>query len=175
MSSPCVDQDSTGTTVAAKAATAAAAATAAVVVDPTAVPVVATAAATAPTVAETNELSDGADSNDQEYALEPTSSYGSSSFISSGDEYDYDDDYDENENDDDDEYDSSGDLVEYLSDAQAEWEESIAQIQSLLTCILIPVVGKFFGRRFSYFGMFVFIEILAGVHSMGWWWFTRHG
>lgn len=137
------DQDS-GPAVAAKVATVAtAAAAAAVASDPTAVPVVATAAATAPTAAETNELSD---SNDHEYALEPTSSYGSSSYVSSDDdEYD-DDDYDEDEDDTD------GEPVEYLSDAQAEWEESIAQIQSLLTCILIPVVGKFFGRRFSYFG-----------------------
>lgn len=157
------DQDS-GPAVAAKVATVAtAAAAAAVASDPTAVPVVATAAATAPTAAETNELSD---SNDHEYALEPTSSYGSSSYVSSDDdEYD-DDDYDEDEDDTD------GETVEYLSDAQAEWEESIAQIQSLLTCILIPVVGKFFGRRFSYFGTCVLTaSFFFFVYLFGFCWF----
>lgn len=39
-----------------------------------------------------------------------------------------------------------------ISDAQAEWEESLRQLEQLLTFILVPVIGKFFGRRFAYFG-----------------------
>lgn len=56
-------------------------------------------------------------------------------------EYDEDDDY------------TDEDYYGYqISDAQAEWEESLRQLEQLLTFVLIPVVGKFFGRRFAYFG-----------------------
>jgi hypothetical protein len=36
------------------------------------------------------------------------------------------------------------------SEAQAEWERSLDQLQLLLTMILVPWVGKMFGRRFAY-------------------------
>jgi hypothetical protein len=36
------------------------------------------------------------------------------------------------------------------SDAQKEWEESLEQIQLLLTMIVVPFAGKFFGRKFAY-------------------------
>jgi len=36
------------------------------------------------------------------------------------------------------------------SDAQREWEASLEQIQLLLTMVLIPFVGKYFGRKFAY-------------------------
>lgn len=35
-------------------------------------------------------------------------------------------------------------------DAQKEWEQSLEQLQLLLTMILVPFVGKYFGRKFAY-------------------------
>lgn len=54
---------------------------------------------------------------------------------------------------DDDETDTDTDMEYYrrASDAQAQWEESMRQIEQLLTYVLVPVIGKFFGRRFAYF------------------------
>lgn len=36
------------------------------------------------------------------------------------------------------------------SDAQAEWERSLEQVQLLLTMVLVPWMGKYFGRKFAY-------------------------
>lgn len=38
-------------------------------------------------------------------------------------------------------------------DAQAEWERSLEQVQMLLTMVLVPWMGKFFGRKFAYWSM----------------------
>jgi hypothetical protein len=47
--------------------------------------------------------------------------------------------------------DSSSDIFsEADSEAQEEWERSLEQIQLLLTMILVPWVGKLFGRKFAY-------------------------
>lgn len=35
-------------------------------------------------------------------------------------------------------------------DAQREWEESLEQIQLLLTMVLVPFAGKYLGRKFAY-------------------------
>lgn len=35
-------------------------------------------------------------------------------------------------------------------DAQKEWETSLEQLQLLLTMIVVPFVGKYFGRKFAY-------------------------
>ncbi|KAI0594628.1 hypothetical protein F4775DRAFT_572955 [Biscogniauxia sp. FL1348] len=35
-------------------------------------------------------------------------------------------------------------------DAQREWEQSLEQLQLLLTMILVPFAGKYFGRKFAY-------------------------
>lgn len=35
-------------------------------------------------------------------------------------------------------------------DAQAEWERSLEQVQMLLTMVLVPWMGKYFGRKFAY-------------------------
>lgn len=40
------------------------------------------------------------------------------------------------------------------SDAQEQWEESLQQIQDLLTCVLVPVIGKFLGRRCAYYSKY---------------------
>jgi hypothetical protein len=36
------------------------------------------------------------------------------------------------------------------SEAQEEWERSLEQLQLLLTMMIIPFVGKYFGRKFAY-------------------------
>lgn len=36
------------------------------------------------------------------------------------------------------------------SDAQEEWERSLEQIQLLLTMVIVPFAGKYFGRKFAY-------------------------
>ncbi|KHN96962.1 uncharacterized protein MAM_05071 [Metarhizium album ARSEF 1941] len=36
------------------------------------------------------------------------------------------------------------------SDAQAEWDRSLEQLQLLLTMMVVPWVGKYFGRKFAY-------------------------
>jgi hypothetical protein len=49
----------------------------------------------------------------------------------------------------DDGYDSD---EEYLL-AQQEWEESMAQLQQLFSIVVVPFVGRFLGRKLSYWGM----------------------
>ncbi|KAL6699878.1 hypothetical protein J3F84DRAFT_361956 [Trichoderma pleuroticola] len=47
--------------------------------------------------------------------------------------------------------DSTSDLYsEADSEAQAEWDRSLEQLQLLLTMILVPWMGKLFGRKFAY-------------------------
>jgi hypothetical protein len=36
------------------------------------------------------------------------------------------------------------------SDAQREWETSLEQISLLLTMVIVPFAGKYFGRKFAY-------------------------
>ncbi|KAF7550875.1 hypothetical protein G7046_g7876 [Stylonectria norvegica] len=36
------------------------------------------------------------------------------------------------------------------SDAQAEWERSLEQLQLILTMMIVPWMGKYFGRKFAY-------------------------
>src|SRR5690349_14904242 len=36
------------------------------------------------------------------------------------------------------------------SDAQKEWEASLEQIELLLTMVIVPYVGKYFGRKCAY-------------------------
>lgn len=40
-------------------------------------------------------------------------------------------------------------------DAQREWERSLEQLQLLLTMILVPFAGKYFGRKFAYWSTYV--------------------
>lgn len=53
---------------------------------------------------------------------------------------------------------SSVDDDEYVSDADREWRESLQQLELLLTMVLVPYVGKYFGRKAAYWGEY-----------MGWW------
>lgn len=47
---------------------------------------------------------------------------------------------------------SSVDDEEYVSDAEREWRESLQQMELLLTMVMVPYIGKYFGRKFAYYG-----------------------
>jgi hypothetical protein len=36
------------------------------------------------------------------------------------------------------------------SDAQKEWEASLQQLELILTMVIVPYAGKYFGRKFAY-------------------------
>lgn len=38
------------------------------------------------------------------------------------------------------------------SDAEREWRESLQQLELLLTMVVVPYVGKYFGRKCAYWG-----------------------
>lgn len=38
------------------------------------------------------------------------------------------------------------------SDAEREWKESLQQLELLLTMVLVPYLGKYFGRKAAYWG-----------------------
>lgn len=50
----------------------------------------------------------------------------------------------------DDEY--SDDDEDYKSDAERQWHESLEQLELLLTMVLVPYLGKYFGRKAAYWG-----------------------
>ena len=39
-----------------------------------------------------------------------------------------------------------------ISDAEREWRESLQQLELLLTMVLIPYIGKYFGRKMAFWG-----------------------
>lgn len=41
------------------------------------------------------------------------------------------------------------------SDAQREWEASLQQLELVLTMVIIPYAGKYFGRKFAYWSEFI--------------------
>ncbi|KIW11391.1 hypothetical protein PV08_10691 [Exophiala spinifera] len=47
---------------------------------------------------------------------------------------------------------------DYESDAEREWNESLQQLEMLLTMVLVPYAGKYFGRKFAYWGWKRFME-----------------
>ncbi|WYZ41556.1 hypothetical protein EsH8_V_000451 [Colletotrichum jinshuiense] len=49
------------------------------------------------------------------------------------------------------------------SDAQEEWERSLEQIQLLLTMVLVPFAGKYFGRKFAYWSWSRYMEWMHNV------------
>ncbi|KAI9889214.1 MAG: hypothetical protein M1814_005663 [Vezdaea aestivalis] len=44
------------------------------------------------------------------------------------------------------------------TDADAEWKESLQQLELLLTMVLVPYLGKYFGRKAAYWGWARFME-----------------
>lgn len=51
--------------------------------------------------------------------------------------------------------------MERESDAEREWNESLQQLELLLTMLVIPYIGKFFGRKCAYWG-----EYCQSVHAL---------
>ncbi|KAK1750623.1 hypothetical protein QBC47DRAFT_309538 [Echria macrotheca] len=47
---------------------------------------------------------------------------------------------------------------EHESDAQREWEASLEQLQLLLTMVVVPFAGKYFGRQFAYWSWARYME-----------------
>lgn len=43
------------------------------------------------------------------------------------------------------------------SDAEREWKESLQQLELLLTMVVVPYVGKYFGRKCAYWSEFLFL------------------
>jgi len=44
------------------------------------------------------------------------------------------------------------------SDAEREWKESMQQLELLLSLVIIPYMGKYFGRKFAFWGWKRFME-----------------
>jgi hypothetical protein len=64
---------------------------------------------------------------------------------------------------------SSLDEDEDDSDADREWRESLQQIELLLTMVIVPYLGKFFGRKAAYWGEFrIFGNCFVKTTSLGW-------
>lgn len=67
---------------------------------------------------------------------------------------------------DQDEVDSLPSLSSSILDgdeAQQEWEESLEQLQLIMTIFLVPLAGKFLGRKFAYWSWARYMEWLHGV------------
>jgi hypothetical protein len=56
---------------------------------------------------------------------------------------------------------SSVDDDEYVSDAEREWRESLQQMELLLTMVLVPYIGKYFGRKCAYWGNSCWLPVLG--------------
>ncbi|TVY78515.1 Uncharacterized protein LSUE1_G004105 [Lachnellula suecica] len=55
--------------------------------------------------------------------------------------------------------DASSDLdSEEESDAQREWETSLQQLELMLTMVIVPYAGKYFGRKFAYWSWGKYME-----------------
>lgn len=57
---------------------------------------------------------------------------------------------------------SSSEAEEGESDAEREWKESLQQLELLLTMVVVPYVGKYFGRKCAYWGEFYCAYVLFG-------------
>lgn len=44
------------------------------------------------------------------------------------------------------------------SDAEREWKESLQQLELVVSMVLVPYIGKYFGRKFAYWGWKQFME-----------------
>lgn len=44
------------------------------------------------------------------------------------------------------------------SDAEREWKESMQQLELLLSMVIVPYLGKYFGRKFAYWGWKQYME-----------------
>lgn len=56
----------------------------------------------------------------------------------------------------------NGEEGEEESDAEREWKESLQQLELLLTMVVVPYVGKYFGRKCAYWGKFFSVSSEGG-------------
>jgi len=49
------------------------------------------------------------------------------------------------------------------SDAQKEWEASLQQLELLLTMVVVPYLGKYFGRKCAYWSWAKYMEWMYAV------------
>ncbi|KAJ5917772.1 hypothetical protein N7454_010147 [Penicillium verhagenii] len=49
-------------------------------------------------------------------------------------------------------------LSDDYSDAEAEWQESIEQLELILTMVLVPFIGKYMGRKCAYWSWTRFMQ-----------------
>jgi hypothetical protein len=47
---------------------------------------------------------------------------------------------------------------EEYAQAQREWEESLQQLELVLSMVIIPYMGKYFGKKFAYWGWKKYME-----------------
>lgn len=52
------------------------------------------------------------------------------------------------------------------ADAQHEWEESLEQVQLLLTMVLMPFAGKYLGRKFAYWSRSFSSLLFTNTHPL---------
>jgi len=52
----------------------------------------------------------------------------------------------------------------YSHDAEREWKESLQQLELLLTMVLIPYFGKYFGRKLAFYGKNSIIRCSKRIH-----------
>src|ERR1700755_2671012 len=71
----------------------------------------------------------------------------------------------------DDDESTIADEHQHDSDAEREWRESLQQLELLLTMVVVPFVGKYFGRKTAYWGTFTCtagaakMRSVANIHS----------
>jgi hypothetical protein len=79
--------------------------------------------------------------------------------MSTSDSYVFQEPESSNEQDDIDSLPSSIDSSdlesEDQSDAQAEWEASLQQLELMLTMVIVPYAGKYFGRKLAYWSTYL--------------------
>ncbi|KAL4779386.1 hypothetical protein BJX76DRAFT_340963 [Aspergillus varians] len=59
------------------------------------------------------------------------------------------------------------DTLSDYSDAEAEWQESIEQLELLLTMVIVPFVGKYLGRKCAYLSWTRFMEWKYPIDGVG--------
>jgi hypothetical protein len=45
-----------------------------------------------------------------------------------------------------------------LAEAEREWQESLKQLELVLSMVIVPYLGKYFGRKFAFWGWKQFME-----------------
>lgn len=51
----------------------------------------------------------------------------------------------------------------YANEAEREWRESLQQLELILTMVLMPYLGKYFGRKCAYWGMCLLLPLLLAI------------